>query len=265
MKARIIAEDQHILVCYKPAGLAVQSGRVGEADLVSELKNHLAAGGKAPYLGLIHRLDQPVAGLLVFAKTKQAAAELSRQAAGMEDETGTEAVAGSKRDVKCHYNCKMQKEYRALVYLSENMLKSETIFSNPGEKRVLTDYLRKENGQNTSVVVSQGTEGAKKSVLELETETLHLDPDGRQGYARIRVRLMTGRHHQIRVQCANAGFPLLGDSKYGSLASRQYSMKKRIRTVALCAWRLGFTHPASGKRMEFEAEELPWKTEMGRM
>ena len=68
MKTKILAEDKDIIVCHKPVGLAVQSGRVGEADMVSELKNHLATGGKAPYLGLIHRLDQPVSGILVFAK-----------------------------------------------------------------------------------------------------------------------------------------------------------------------------------------------------
>lgn len=79
MKSKILAEDQHILVCFKPPGLAVQSGRIGEPDMVSELKNYL--GGRNPYLGLVHRLDQPVSGILVFAKTPQAAAKLSQQAA----------------------------------------------------------------------------------------------------------------------------------------------------------------------------------------
>lgn len=76
MKEKIIYEDKDILVCHKPAGLATQTGRVGQKDLVSELKNYL--GGNS-YLGLIHRLDQPVEGLLVFAKTAFAAKELSRQ------------------------------------------------------------------------------------------------------------------------------------------------------------------------------------------
>ena len=89
MKTKIIAEDSRILVCFKPAGLAVQSGRIGEPDMVSELKNYLAAkmtaGGGSPYLGVIHRLDQPVSGLLVFAKTPKAAAQLSSQASSPDE------------------------------------------------------------------------------------------------------------------------------------------------------------------------------------
>lgn len=257
MKSKILAEDKHILVCHKPAGLAVQSGRVGEADMVSELKNYLTAGGKAPYLGLIHRLDQPVSGILVFAKTPQAAAQLSAQAAGDDAAQGKVKSDGKNEAAQGKvFAAKMEKEYRALVYLSG----PETAAALPaaGEKRTLEDYLLKDNGQNTSRVVPQGTAGAKRSVLELETEKICMEPDGSQGFAQIRVHLMTGRHHQIRVQCANAGFPLLGDTRYGSLASRQYSMKKRLRTVALCAWRLSFIHPANGRRMEFELEELPW-------
>ena len=108
-------------------------------------------------------------------------------------------------------------------------------------------------------MVRQKTEGAKRAVLELETEEICWEPDGKKGYAQIRVRLMTGRHHQIRVQCSNAGFPLLGDTRYGSLESRQYSMRKRIRAVALCACRLSFSHPVSREKAVFELEELPWQ------
>lgn len=77
----ILYEDKDILVCHKPAGVAVQSARFGMADMESSLKNHLAlkTPGKMPYLGIIHRLDQPVEGVLVFAKTPKAAAELNRQ------------------------------------------------------------------------------------------------------------------------------------------------------------------------------------------
>ena len=69
MRTKILAEDKHILVCFKPPGLAVQSGRIGEMDMVSELKNYLASASQnSSYLGLVHRLDQPVSGLLVFAR-----------------------------------------------------------------------------------------------------------------------------------------------------------------------------------------------------
>lgn len=243
MKTIILAEDKEILVCHKPVGFAVQSGRVGEADMVSELKNYLAAGGKSPYLGVIHRLDQPVSGIVVFAKTPKAAAELSRQASGEE--------ADRKR--LCDG---MRKEYRALAYLENAAIAQKLPL--PGESCFLEDYLLKDNGQNTSRVVPEDTEGAKKAVLELTTEKI-IYPGTFPGFAEVRVRLYTGRHHQIRVQCANAGFPLLGDTRYGTLASRQFSMKKRIRSVALCACRLEFTHPISKKWMEFELEELPWQ------
>ena len=84
MDLNIVFEDEHIIVAYKPAGIATQTARLGQQDMVSELKNYLARkpenkGKGAPYLGLVHRLDQPVAGILVFAKTKQAAASLSKQ------------------------------------------------------------------------------------------------------------------------------------------------------------------------------------------
>ena len=76
----ILYEDNDILVAYKPAGIATQTARVGQQDMVSELKNYLAVKEKKePYLGLVHRLDQPVSGVLVFAKNKKAAASLTAQ------------------------------------------------------------------------------------------------------------------------------------------------------------------------------------------
>ena len=84
MQKNIIFEDEHLIVAYKPAGIATQTARIGQQDMVSELKNYLSRkpenkGKGEPYLGLVHRLDQPVSGILVFGKTKQAAASISRQ------------------------------------------------------------------------------------------------------------------------------------------------------------------------------------------
>ena len=76
---RILFEDQEILVCHKPSGVPAQTNRIGTPDLVSILKNHLRKESRSPYLALIHRLDQPVEGLMVFAKTPRSAKELSRQ------------------------------------------------------------------------------------------------------------------------------------------------------------------------------------------
>ena len=79
MKLDIIYEDKEIIVCYKPPGVATQTASLGSPDMVSMLKNYLAKKGEGTYLGVIHRLDQPVSGLLVFAKTQKAAASLSKQ------------------------------------------------------------------------------------------------------------------------------------------------------------------------------------------
>lgn len=213
MKTKIIYEDKHILVVYKPAGIAVQSAKPMEMDVVFELKNYL----KGAYVGLVHRLDQPVEGILVFAKTPSAAAALSRQT-----KDGT-----------------MEKEYLAAVLAAEGM-------EERAEKVVLTDYLLKDGKTNTSRVVEASVKNAKKAVLSYEVQK-----SSTEKIALLKIRLETGRHHQIRVQLANVNLPLLGDLKYGSEESRSLSDRLGIKEVALCACRLVFKHPKTGKNMEF--------------
>ncbi len=199
----ILYEDQHIIVCRKEAGIAVQSAKMSQMDMESALKNYLAVkdSGKPPYLAVIHRLDQPVRGVLVFAKTPFAAKELSRQV--------TDHTIGK-------------------YYLAEV---EGTI---PVEAGTLEDYLLKDGRTNTSKVVDSKTSGAKKA-------TLHYKKRDEQT---IEIELVTGRHHQIRVQCAHAGMPLKGDGKYNPDAQRG-------QQLGLCAYRLVFKHPKTGKVMEF--------------
>lgn len=244
MKTKIIAEDSRILVCFKPAGLAVQSGRIGEPDMVSELKNYLAAkmtaGGGSPYLGVIHRLDQPVSGLLVFAKTPKAAAQLSSQASSPD--------GGEKG---------MEKEYCALCYTGD---RPEGMLSE-GEC-TLVDYLLRDGKGNISRVVSKTTPGAKRAELVMEPAGpagAAGSPEKGEKIAAVRIRLRTGRHHQIRVQLAHAQLPLLGDARYGSEGSRACSQRLGIRNICLCACGLSFIHPETGKRVQYRLEELPWK------
>ncbi len=154
MKSTILAEDKDILVCYKPPGIAVQSARLGEPDMVSELKNYL--GGKNPYLGVVHRLDQPVSGNLVFAKTPAAAATLSRQAS---HETGQES--GKKKKPAAF----MEKEYCALVFTGD----AENL-PEPGLSVKLEDYLLRDGRKNTSAVVPSGTKDAKRAELVYEVK-----------------------------------------------------------------------------------------------
>lgn len=199
----ILYEDQHIIVCRKEAGIAVQTAKMSQMDMESALKNYLAVkdSGKMPYLAVIHRLDQPVRGVLVFAKTPFAAKELSRQV--------TDHTIGK-------------------YYLAEV---EGTI---PAEAGTLEDYLLKDGRTNTSKIVDSKISGAKKATLHYKKRDEHT----------IEIELVTGRHHQIRVQCAHAGMPLKGDGKYNPNAQRG-------QQLGLCAYHLVFKHPKTGKIMEF--------------
>ena len=215
---QIIYEDDQVLVFHKPSGLAVQTSRFGQQDVVSILKNYRAKNRELPYIALINRLDQPVEGLLLVAKTKEAAAALTRQ------------LTEHRLD-KC---------YRAVVRNDrEKPLRA-------GEEGVLTDYLLKDGRTNCSGVVQKGTEGAKKAVLKYRVEKVC------KCMAELYIELCTGRHHQIRVQMANAALPILGDLKYGrGAAAEGFEMKTPL---ALCSVKIIFMHPKSMKKMEFEIE-----------
>ena len=204
----IIYEDQEILVCRKEAGMAVQSARVGQMDLESLLKIYLAKKnpGREPYLGIIQRLDQPVEGVLVFARNPRAAANLNSQL----------------------QQGRMKKEYLAVV---EGVPQKAS--------GTLEDYLIKDGRSNASRIGKKTEPGAKRAILAYETVAA-----GERG-ALLRVRLQTGRHHQIRVQLSGMGHPLVGDGKYGAAGDRQGA-------IGLCAWRIGFFHPKTGKWLEFQ-------------
>ena len=240
---RIEYEDRDIIVIYKEAGLPVQSGKTSQRDLVSLLKNHLAQEAGAgmagePYLGIIHRLDQPVEGLLVFAKTPKAAADLSRQAAAKGEPAGKGTAAVKERSAGSAENG-MEKIYRAVVMLSGDSFP----LALEGRKRAvtLTDWILRDYSNNTALVVEEGAKGAKRA--ELTFRTLEI----KDLRALTEIRLLTGRHHQIRVQMAHAGMPLAGDRKYGAAGPEE-------KQLCLCAARLAFRHPGNGKRMEFEVE-----------
>ena len=169
MRTKIIYEDAHIIIVHKPAGLATQTSHIGQQDVVSELKNYL----KSPYLGVIHRLDQPVEGLLVFAKTKEAAAKLTKQLS-----------AGT-----------LNKQYYAAVC------------GKPAEKSgELVDYLSKEG--NLAKISNVQAQEAKKAVLQYQTLSVTQSEDN-QDISLLDVHIDTGRFHQIRAQLANAGWPIL--------------------------------------------------------
>lgn len=210
MDFKIIFEDDAMLVCKKAAGTAVQSRRLGTPDLESMVRSYLRKknGRQAPYAAAVHRLDQPVEGLVVFAKDKQAAAHLSLQM--------SEHTAGK-------------------YYLAVTEGKWEQT------EDVLTDYLKKDAKNNRSCVTDEADKNGKKSQLEyrvLET---------RQDMQLVEIHLLTGRHHQIRVQTSHAGHPIVEDTKYNI----RYFEKPAGCQLALCAYKLILSHPVSKKRMTF--------------
>lgn len=215
----IIYEDKDILVVYKPAGIATQTARVGQQDMVSELKNYLKKTQQEPYLGLVHRLDQPVSGVLVFARNKKAAADLSRQITD-----GT-----------------MKKYYYALIYGCPEK-----------EQATLEDYLYKDAKNNLSLIVKEDFPEAKKAVLHYRHCSTLMVLEKNEEVSLMEIELLTGRHHQIRVQMAHAGMALLGDSKYGSERSKELSREIGCKNVALCAYKLNFCHPVTHKLLSFE-------------
>lgn len=223
MKTQIIYEDKDVLVCYKPAGIAVQSANIAQQDMVSELKNYLSTqGDKNPYIGVVHRLDQPVSGVLVFAKNQSAAASLSVQV--------QDGRAG--------------KIYRSLVFGA---------FDEVSKEGVLEDILLKDAKTNTSRVIKEGSKEAKQGKkAKLSYKVLQTISVGEESYSEVEIQLFTGRHHQIRVQFANAGHPILGDTKYGSPVSAQLSARVG-KGLKLCAYRLSFIHPKTKKEVEFTA------------
>lgn len=170
-----IFEDESVIVCIKPVGLLSQGE--GENCLITKLKEHT---GSEIYP--IHRLDRGVGGVMVYAKTKAAAAALSRQ-------------------VSEH---KIEKEYLALVH------------GVPKEKSgTLEDLLFKDSRKNKVFVVTRERRGVKKAVCRFESVLCGKTPAGEE-YTLVRVSLQTGRTHQIRVQFASRGLPLFGDGKYGA-------------------------------------------------
>lgn len=236
MQTQIVYEDEAVLVIRKPAGLATESAGIGQKDVVSELKNYVAKKnpGKMPYLGIVHRLDQPVEGLLVFAKTKKAAEDLTAQLG-----KGT-----------------LKKEYLAVV--------CGKVPENTGR---LVDYLAKEKGMAVvknaaDAQIKDAADAQVKDAVDVQVKQA-ADPQAKKAvltytkkaetekFTLLAVQIETGRFHQIRAQLSHAGFPILGDEKYGSEESKELSREKKIRFTALCAASLSFRHPVTGKFMAF--------------
>lgn len=174
----IIFEDNHLLVVEKPQNVLSQGDRTGDPDMLALLKEDIKIRYNKPgnvYLGLIHRLDRPVGGVMVFAKTSKAASRLSDQI---------------RRG-------KFEKQYMAVIHGRP--------YKN---KDILVHHLLKDNKANMVFVVEESVEGAKKAVLDYEIISTVGD------FSLVKINLRTGRPHQIRVQFSAIGHPLYGDQRY---------------------------------------------------
>lgn len=219
MKIEILHEDADIIVCIKPYGMPAQGDKSRDTDVLSYLKNHIFEEeelDEEPYLAMVHRLDRPVGGIMVLAKNQKAAANLSDQV-----QDGT-----------------MVKFYQAV-------LTGEL----PDEFGMLEDYLVKDGKTNTTKIVKKGTKGAKKAQLQYEVLDVFETDQGILTY--VLIELITGRHHQIRVQMASRGAGIYGDTKYNPLFAKT---KKKYQQIALFATRLEFEHPSTGEHMVFKCE-----------
>lgn len=293
MKTKIIYEDKHIMVCYKPAGLATQTARVGQQDMVSELKNYLAgkvrqqsmqpdtekkdaqkkvpshAGKKSaqPYLGIIHRLDQPVEGLLVFAKDSASAAKLTAQLSqGTLNKQYYAVVCGQPQTKSAElvdYLTKDEASGSAVVVTEQEI--EQVAQSLRGSKMQRTQSDKVKNAKNSTSANSpkkavlqyhvlgqtagSGCERPKQDITCQASDSLHLST--MPTVTLLDIHIDTGRFHQIRAQMAHAGLPLLGDSRYGNEISAQISRDLQVRNVALCAYKIILKHPVTGNQMEF--------------
>ena len=182
IKLNVIYEDNHIIVVEKPVNIPSQGDKTGDIDMLTIVKKYIKEKYNKPgevYLGLVHRLDRPTGGVMVFARTSKAASRLSEQ-------------------VREH---NMHKKYLCIV--DGKMEQTKGTFK---------DYMLKNEKTNTSRVVNKDVKGAKEAILDYEVLKYNEEID----MSLVKVDLHTGRHHQIRVQFASRNHSLSGDGKYGT-------------------------------------------------
>lgn len=216
-RPQVLFEDNHLLALFKPAGLLVQGDRTGDPTLLEMAREYIAEKYHKPgrvYIGLVHRLDRPVAGVVIFARTSKAASRLCIQ-------------------IREH---RMKKTYRAIVH--GNLT--------PPEGEISGHIIRHGTRSFISKPDMSKAQQAHLSYRTLETLSK---------FSLVEIHLGTGRHHQIRVQMAGMGHPVLGDRKYGSA----YSLPRK--SIALLAKSLIITHPTRAEEILIESptpEDWPW-------
>ena len=213
---KILYEDNHIIVVVKKPGIPTQEDKTGDKDMLTIVKEYIKVKYNKPgnvYLGLVHRLDRMVGGVMVFAKTSKAASRISEYI--------------RQKNVKKRY----------LAVVNGTLPVSD-------QKVELRNYLVKNERLNMSRVVESTTKGSKEAILEYKV-LKNFTYNGKD-YSLVDIDLHTGRHHQIRLQFANIGHPLYGDIKYGQ------KVNKVGQNLALFSYYLSFFHPTKDEYLEFE-------------
>ncbi len=233
MKLDIVYEDEYIIACVKPYGVPSQQDKTYGVDMVTLVKEYLYDKASSeikdndeqieePYVAVINRLDRPVGGIVLFAKDEATAAKLS------------DMVQDSE----------IEKYYQAVV---SGFLKEQ--------EGVYEDWLLHDKKANITKVVSKDTKGAKRAMLEYEVLD-ELDTDeGPVSY--VLVKLLTGRHHQIRCQMAAHGTPIWGDAKYSDKKETARGKSKKAgkeSEIGLFSTRMQFVHPITGEEIFLHRE-----------
>lgn len=202
MKFKILYEDNHLIAVEKPAGVLTQGDSTNDISLMDEVKKYLKAKYKKPgnvFLGLLHRLDWPVSGIVLFAKTSKGASRLSEQ----------------------FRSRLVEKRYDAIVLGKLNQ-----------KEGTLINYLKKDTKQKKMTVLKKPEPYSQKAELFYRVVASN------DKYSLLKIRLKTGRFHQIRAQLAFAGFPILGDLKYGGsavLADKSIALQASYLSFRLAA------------------------------
>lgn len=224
----ILYEDNHLLVVVKPAGIATMGLPAGEETLLTQAQSYIKDRYQKPgkvYLGVVSRLDVPVSGVIVFARTSKAAERLNAQ----------------------FRTRQVEKEYIALV--SGNLVSGNHAAENViAKKDECVDWLLHDERHRSVRIVSAETRGAQEARLKYEVLERH------KNFSLLRIQLLTGRKHQIRVQLAQRGFPICGDRKYGSTyIFPRGTLPQNINGITLHAASLTITHPVREEILTFTA------------
>lgn len=216
---KILYEDKYLLVCEKPVGVESQISSSGKEDMISLLSEYRKDKGEDGYIGLVHRLDTATGGAMIYSKQENITGKIS-------------GILNS---------ADYEKEYFAIVHGSPEQLEGE-----------FCDLLYHDKLKNKSFVVKKSRNGVKEAILRYHVIDSVENENGER-ISLVRVRLVTGRTHQIRVQFASRGMSLLGDGKYGSRDNKA--------SLALWSCRLMFAHPVTKKKIEVISQppqSYPW-------